>query len=276
MQMTASSPSASASHVSEPPANSASFAVRRVPLDAPWEWLAKGWRDLCAMPAVSALYGGSVAMIAWLLAGYLRSIDAGALLPVAAAGYALVAPVLAAGLYQASRLREANESVTVQKIFAIPADAYGRLAFFGVPLLLAYFVWVLVAFVLLMLFLGTSAVPPADRLFHTLLFTNQGLGLLFTGTFAGALLAFGIFSMSTVAVPMLLERDVNVVSALATSVRAVSFNFGPMLLWAGLIAGFVALGMLTLFVGLAVAFPLLGYATWHAYRDLVPQPPSAG
>jgi uncharacterized membrane protein len=269
--MPASSPSLSSqSLVTEPAGAPVGFEVRRIPLDAPWEWLARGWRDLCAMPVISLLYGGIVTALAWGLIAWLSTMNAEALLPVFAAGYALVAPVLAAGLYQASRLREAGETVTFQRTFDVSAQTHSRLAYFGILLLLGYFVWMLVAFLLLMLFLGTSAVPEASKLVHTLLFTGPGLGLLLTGTAVGALIAFGIFSISTVAVPLLLERDVDAVSALVTSVRAVSFNLGPMMLWAGLIAGFVVLGMLTLFAGLVIAFPLLGYATWHAYRELVP------
>ena len=78
-----------------------------------------------------------------------------------------------------------------------------------------------------------------------------------------------MFSVSTVAVPLLLAKDIDAVTAMVTSVRAVSLNIGPMLLWAALIAGFMAQGIVTLFVGLIVAFPLLGHATWHAFRALV-------
>ncbi len=102
-----------------------------------------------------------------------------------------------------------------------------------------------------------------------MLFTNAGVALLFVGTLTGGLLAAIVFSISSVAVPLLLVKDVDAVTAMATSVRATSLNTGVMLLWAALIAGYMAIGLATLFVGLVVIFPLLGHATWHAFRAVV-------
>jgi len=78
-----------------------------------------------------------------------------------------------------------------------------------------------------------------------------------------------VFTLSSIAAPLLLAKDVDAVTAMATSVRAVGANLAPMLLWAALIAGHMAIGLMTLFVGLVVVVPLLGYATWHAFRELV-------
>ena len=231
------------------------FAVRRVPLDAPWEWLARGWRDLCAVPVVSLSYGALFALMAWVLAFGLSLIDAQSSIPVLAAGFLLVGPLLAAGLYETSRRLEKGEKVTFFEIFHIGSAAYGRLAFFGIILFFAFVVWILLAFLLLMLFLGGSGAPPPSELVHILLFTNAGLGLLVSGTLIGAVLAAIVFSVSTVAAPLLLAKDVDAVSAMVTSVRAVSLNIGPMLLWAALIAGFMAQGIVTLFAGLRRGLP---------------------
>jgi uncharacterized membrane protein len=132
-----------------------------------------------------------------------------------------------------------------------------------------YLVWVQIAFLLVMLFLGTSQIPPASEFLPTLFFTHRGLGLLITGTCAGGLLALLVFCVSVVSVPLLMVHNVDAVTAARTSMAAVKRNPKPMLLWSGLIAGFTILGLMTLFVGLIVAFPLLGYATWHAFRDVV-------
>ena len=245
------------------------FAVRRVPLDAPFEWLARGWRDLCTVPFVSLAYGALFTLIAWVFVFGLSLIDAESAVPVLAAGFVLVGPLLAAGLYETSRRLEEGEKIALRQVFSIGSAAYGRLAFFGVVLFFAFVVWILLAFLLLMLFLGGAAAPPPSELVHTLLFTNAGLGLLFSGTLIVAVLAAIVFSISTVAVPLLLVQDIDAVSAMVTSVRAVSLNIGPMLLWAALIAGFMVQGIVTLFIGLIVAFPLLGHATWHAFRALV-------
>lgn len=245
------------------------FPVRRVPLDAPWDWLSAGWRDLCAMPYASLAYGAVFCAAAWILLLVLNALEATTMIPVLAAGFLLIAPVLAAGLYQMSRLRQAGEAVTVRKVFNACMPAVGRLGFFGIVLFFAFFLWVELAFLILSLFLGEVALPDTSEFVHTLLFTNAGLGLLIVGTITGGMLAAMVFSISSVAVPLLLVKDVDAVTAMATSVRAVSLNTGAMLLWAALIAGYMVLGFLTLFVGLVVIFPLLGHATWHAFRGLV-------
>jgi uncharacterized membrane protein len=245
------------------------FPVRRVPLDAPWDWLGAGWRDLCALPVASLAYGAFFAVSAWIVILVLLQLGALPLIPVLAAGFVLVAPLLAAGLYEMSRRLKEGEPVTPRAVFDACAPAAGRLGFFGVVVFFAFFIWVELAFLLLSLFLGEVALPDPSEFVHTLLFTNAGLGLLFAGTITGGLLAAMIFAVSSVAVPLLLVKDVDAVTAMATSVRAVSLNAGVMLLWAALIAGYMVLGFATLFVGLIVIFPLLGLATWHAFRSLV-------
>lgn len=102
-----------------------------------------------------------------------------------------------------------------------------------------------------------------------LLFTPNGLGLLIVGTAAGAVLAALGFAVTAISIPLLMDRRIDALTAMSKSFEAVLRNPKPMALWAVLIAGFIALGMATLGVGLIVAFPLFGHATWHAYRDLV-------
>ncbi|KAB2942638.1 MAG: DUF2189 domain-containing protein [Hyphomicrobium sp.] len=247
------------------------LAVRRVPLDAPWDWLGHGWRDLCAVPFVSLAYGAVFSLLAWIILFGLSLFEAVSLIPVLAGGFMLVGPLFAAGLYEASRRLEKGERITLRQAVGAGWRAAARLGFFGVVLFFAFFVWVELAFLLLMLFLGLggATLPPPSEFMQTLLFTNAGMGLLLTGTLTGAVLALIVFSISAIAPPLLLVKEVDAVTAMATSVRAVLLNIGPMLLWAALIAGLMVLGFATLFLGLVVAFPLVGHATWHAFRALV-------
>ncbi len=245
------------------------YAVRRVPLDAPWHWLASGWRDLCAIPVMSLTYGAAFCAVGWLLYYCLNRQELGSLIAVFAGGFMLIAPLLAAGFYEMSRRLEQGQPVTFKAVWRACAAAAGRLGFFGIVLFFGYFAWVQLSFLLLSLFLDGSQVPEASQFLHDLMFTNAGLGLMFTSLILGGGLAGMVFTLSSVAAPLLLAKDVDTVSAMATSVRAVSRNPGPMLLWAAVIAGHMALGLATAFVGLVVIFPLLGHATWHAYRDLV-------
>jgi uncharacterized membrane protein len=214
-------------------------------------------------------YGAFFSVGAWVIFFVLSFLEATSLVPVLAGGFLLVAPLLAAGLYEMSRRLEKGERVTMREVFAACAPASGRLGLFGVILFFAFFVWVELAFLLLALFLGGAGAPDPSEFVPTLLFTNAGLALLFTGTLTGGMLAALVFSISSVAVPLLLVKKTNAVAAIATSMRAVRLNTGTMLLWAAIIAGYTLLGIWTLFVGLVVIFPLLGHATWHAFRALV-------
>lgn len=245
------------------------ITIEPVPFDAPWAWLAAGWRDLWNAPHVSLVYG---ALFAALSAGLTLALLAGgmeALVLSLGGGFLLIGPIAAIGLYETSRLLEDGQRVTLRDVVRAGICAPGQLGFFGAILAFAYYVWLQLAFLLLMLFLGSKPVPPASEFVPTLLFTPHGLGLLVSGAVVGGIVAFVVFAISAISVPLLMARRIDVVTAMAASVAAVRLNPKAMLLWAALIAGFMAFGIATLFVGLVVAFPLVGHATWHAYRDLV-------
>jgi uncharacterized membrane protein len=244
------------------------IAVRRVAFDAPWGWLGAGWRDFWSAPGISLAYGTAFAAISYVFVLQLSRMHALPLLLPLAGGFFLIAPLLAVGLYEVSRRRERNQTATFGDIFRAARGAVGPLAYFGVALLLLYFFWMQVASLLFMLFFGNADFPPVEQFVPTLLFTAHGLGLLVVGTAVGAAFAATAFSISAIAVPMLLDSKVDVVTAMRASVEAVRLNPPAMILWAVLIAGLTAAGLVTLFAGLAFAFPLAGYATWHAYREL--------
>ncbi|MCL4764641.1 MAG: DUF2189 domain-containing protein [Hyphomicrobiaceae bacterium] len=249
----------------------AQIQVRRVPFDAPWDWLAAGWRDLWSVPHVSLAYGTAFAAMALALTAGLLQFGLQSLILALAGGFLLIGPLVAVGLYEASWRIETGKPVVLGEVMAAGLRAPGQLGFFGAVLAFAYAVWLQLAFLVFMLFMGSRGLPPASEFVPTLLFTPQGLGLLVVGTVVGGVLAAIVFAISAIAVPLLLTRRVDAVTAMAASVEAVVKNPKPMALWAALIAGFMALGTATLFAGLAVAFPLIGHATWHAFRSLVVQ-----
>lgn len=246
--------------------------VEQVAFDAPWSWLAAGWRDIWAAPGISLLYGAVFAAVSVLLALGLLAGGLAALTLALAGGFLLVGPAAAVGLYEVSRRLEIGQRPTLGAALTHGFEAAGQLGFFGAILTFAYFVWVQLALLLFMLFFGGQALPPASEFVADLLLTSHGLGLLVTGTIVGGLLAALVFSISAISVPLLMTRRVDAVTAIVASVTAVWRNPKPMALWAGLIASFMALGLASLFVGLAIAFPLIGHATWHAFRDLVRLP----
>jgi uncharacterized membrane protein len=254
--------------VSAQPAGSA-VQIRRIPFDRPWDWLAAGWRDLWRVPSLSLLYGAIATALGLCLVGGLTVFQLESLVPVLAGGFLLIGPLLAVGLYEKSRILEAGGAPTLGGSIRAARESAWRLGLLTALLLFLYLVWLRIAFMLLALFLGTRGLPPAREFLPELLFTPHGLGLLVTGTAVGALLAVVGYAATAISIPMLMDRDVDTFTAIVKSAEAVLTNPKPMLLWAALIAGFVALGIATFGAGLVIAFPLLGHATWHAYRDLV-------
>jgi uncharacterized membrane protein len=249
-----------------------SLKPRHVAFDAPWMWLAAGWRDLWKTPQIGLVYGAIFALGALVLAIGLFSFDAHSLFPALAGGFLLLAPFFAMGLYETSRRIEAGEQVSLHDALRAGFAAKGQLALFGVALMIVFLVWLELAFVLLVLFMGGRGLPPPSEFVPTLLFTLPGLGLLIVGSIVGGLLAALVFAMSAVAVPMLLVERADAVTAMSASFRAVAENPRPMALWAVLIAVMVAAGFATMLVGLVVAFPLIGHATWHAYQAIYGSP----
>lgn len=245
------------------------LTVQKIAKDAPWEWLANGWKDMWATPAISLVYGFVFFAVSVCLTSGLMVLDLLPLVLPLAAGFMLMGPLLAMGLYETSRRRARNETLTLlQALFVNPA-APAQLGFIGVVLMIVLLVWIRIATLLFAIFYGTASFPPFQEFVPMLLFTFQGLSLLAVGSVIGGILAFTIFAFSAISVPMLLDRDIDAITALIASVDTVRQNFMPMLLWAWLIAVLIGFGIATLFVGLIITFPLIGHATWHAYKSAI-------
>lgn len=238
-----------------------------IPFDAPWAWLAAGWRDLWNTPAISLTYGAVFAAAAIGLLVALAAFDAHSLFPALAGGYLIIAPFLGVGLYEASRRIAAREPVTLSRVLRTKLASPGQLAFFGLLLLLVFLVWLRVAFLLMMLFLGTATPPAIDRFVHDMLLTVPGLSLLVVGSAIGFLMAGLVFAMSALAVPMLMVERVDALTAAGRSIATVLENPKPMALWAALIAAMMACAFASMLIGLVIVFPLIAHATWHAYAD---------
>jgi len=250
--------------------------LQRVAFDAPWLWLAAGWRDLWRLPCISLGYGAALALIALALAGGLLVTGWASLMLALGGGLLLIGPLAAVGLYAISRRLEAAQRVTLSELLRDTVrQSAGQLTFFGAVLAFVYIVWLQLALLLFMVFLGSKPFPPPSAFVPTLLFTPHGLGLLVVGTAVGGVLAAFVFAISAISVPLLMTRRIDAVSAMAASVACVLRNPKPMALWACLIAGFMLLGVASLFAGLVIAFPLIGHATWHAFRQLVSDRPEA-
>lgn len=242
--------------------------IRLVPVDRPWTWLAKGWSDLARAPQVSLAYGGVLVVVSFVLTLGLYLVDLLYLLLPLAAGFMLLAPALAVGLYDTSRRLAAGEACSLETALGAWRRAPGQIASLGLVLMFSHLVWVRIATLLYPLFFEGGN-PRLAELPDILFFSPMSLPFLVTGTVIGGILAVFVFALAVVSFPMVIDRDVGSFSAIATSFAAVHYNWRPMALWAALITVFIAVGMALFYVGLAVALPLIGHATWHCYKDVV-------
>lgn len=244
----------------------------RVELDAPWRWLAAGWHDMARVPQVSLLYGGGIAATSWALVLLLLTVDRLILFLPLAAAFVFIGPMLAVGLYEASRRLQAGLPVGVFQVAFVRTRSPAQLAFLGLVLALFLLAWVRIATLIYALFFG-GALPPVAKFIPMLLYSMDGAAFLVIGTAVGAALAFTAFAISVVSVPYLMTRDSDAITAIIVSLRTVADNFWPLMIWAWVVAALTAFGIATLFFGLVITFPLLGHATWHAFRELVPDDP---
>jgi uncharacterized membrane protein len=238
---------------------------------SPVRWVERGWDDLRANPIPGLAHGALVTAFGWLLMWAAR--EKFWLLAGAFSGFLIVAPVLATGLYHVSRERAVGRQVGLADVFALWRSFDGRLVRFGLLLGLAGTGWVLTSAGLITLWSEIPINKPVDFLRHVVLVREPGLFEVWL--LMGSLLAAPVFASSVVAIPMLVDKSVPVSMAVTASWRAVADHPGPLVWWAVLIGMLVGLGMITALLGLIVVIPLVAHASWHAYRDLCPAPPTS-
>lgn len=248
-----------------------------LPIDGkqPFIWLYLGLKDICHSPWLSLAHGLVMALggglITWL------AHDRFWLLASAVSGFLVVAPALATSLYAMSRAIEKSEAVNLRFLFNTWTQwqtlhnnepvSYWCLVRFGLLLGLAGAGWVLTSSALITLLAPVPIHTPMDFINHVVL--NPESYLFEVWLVLGGLMAAPVFASSVVAMPLLLDRQVNTLQAVLTSWKVVLTHPVPMVLWAFLIMGLSMMGILSLFIGLILIVPMLGHASWHAYRDLV-------
>ena len=250
-------------------------SIRTLELDVPWSWLSKGWHDLRSNPSVGVTYGVLAAITGYLITAGLFALDMVYLILPLMAGFLIIGPILAVGLYEVSRRNEQGLSTSIGEALAAFGRNRSQIALMGVALMLLMFLWSRIAALLFFLYFGMDP-PSFENLFVETFLSAGSWKFLIIGTAIGGVLSFFAFAISVISIPMLLDRpEMNVIEAIATSFKSVQANAGPMLLWAALIVAFSLVGLITLYLGLIITLPLIGHASWHAYRDTVDLDPDS-
>lgn len=244
--------------------------IQTVAMLRPLHWLQQGWRDWRLQPAPSLAYGLLVTGLGYVV--LMLATTHIYLMAAAVSGFLLIGPVMATGLCELSRRRARHEAAD----FDISLDALERnkaaLLHFAVILFAISVSWFLLSVLLLHVLLGHAAPPLDATLWGDFL---VAIGPLQAAAYllVGGLLALLVFVLSVVSVPAIIDRDSGALAAMRLSARVVGANWPAMLVWAALIVALTALGFASFLLALIVIYPLLGYATWHAYEDMVGQMP---
>jgi len=232
--------------------------------------LASGWRDFVAMPQFGLFFGGFY-VLAGLAIGWV-TVTGGELtwLIPAIAGFPLVAPFIAVGLYEASRRRAAGEVPSWRSVLgALRGNDDDQILSMGVIVFVAFSFWMIVAHAIFAIFMAESGMSAAGGDALAAFLTPAGLAMLAVGSAVGAVMAFAFYAITVISLPMLVDRKVDFLTAIFASLKVVRGNFAVTLGWAAIIAGLLFVAMLPGFLGLLVALPVLGHATWHLYTRAV-------
>lgn len=241
---------------------------RRLPFWVGLRWLAAGWRDLWTRPAASLAYGLLVFALSVAFVSVLVATGHDYILFPALAGFMIVAPFLAIGLYEKSRAIEEGRPVSLRTMLVVRPRAGAQVFFLGLLLCLLMLLWMRSAVLIYALFFGVTAFPGLDHVIPMLFGTPNGWLMLTVGSAIGGLFAAFAFAAGVFSVPMLLDRPVDALTAMGTSVKLVWNNLAPLLTWGFIVCLFFAICVATSLIGLILFFPWLGHATWHAYRSV--------
>lgn len=258
--------------VQGPSVGSSLPAVRKIDIDDLAKALRMGFEDFKAFRTDVLFLGLIYPLIGILLAWSAFEYRVLPLLAPIAFGFALLGPIAAVGLYEMSRRRERGEQVGWAQAFGIVSSpSFGAIVVLAVMLLLVFLLWLATAQLIYQATLGPEPPASVSAFLGDVFTTGAGWSMMMIGDLVGLFFAIFVLSISVVSFPLLLDRNVGVGVAMATSMNAVLQNPVTMAIWGVIVAGSLFIAMIPLFLGLIIVMPVLGHATWHLYRLVVPR-----
>src|SRR6202795_4122461 len=255
----------------------AAFVIRKIGLSDLSDALRLGWEDFKAVPSHAIILCVIYPVLGLVLFRMVLCFFVLPLLFPVAAGFTLIGPFAALGLYELSRRRERGEEAAAwHAMHVLRAPSFGAILGLGALLLALFVTWIATADAIYIATFGHAPAASIPDFARRVLTTPAGWSLIIIGCGVGFLFAVGTLCVSVVSFPLMLDRHATAIDAIRTSLRAVRENPFAMAVWGLIVAALLAIGSLPLFVGLAVVLPVLGHATWHLYRKVVepdPNPP---
>jgi uncharacterized membrane protein len=239
--------------------------VRDVKATSPFRWLARGWSDFRTCPIASLFYGfcfAGMGLIITFVFEHAYEYTAGL-----TSGFLLLGPFLSMGVYEISRRHELGQPCALAPTLTVWRRNVGNLGVFAVVLGIVFLVWARASLVVFALFYTEELPNLSGFLEQVLAFENVEFLIVYLGV--GLLFALLVFSVSVVSIPLMLDRNQDAITAMLASIGALFRNPAAMTVWAIMIVAMTVIGFLTFHIGLVILMPLIGHATWHAYRDIV-------
>lgn len=226
-----------------------------------------GVSDFISNPLLGLLFGSIYTIAGLLILASLTVLDMTWMIIPMAIGFPFIGPFIAVGLYEISRRRASGLPIKWSEIFNVilmqRERQFGLIAF---AIMCIFWIWIFQVRLLLAVFLGFRSFPDIWQFVNIVTTTPEGIGFIVLGSFIGALLAFALFSITVISLPLLLEREIDAISAIIISVKTVLKSPLVMISWGVIVLAMILLAMLPYFLGIIIIFPILGHTTWHIYK----------